>query len=68
MKRGWEGWTSTTFEPPGKSEQMMNLSTKLKNSTNRRRAASERRSLQRVLVRVDAGLRNELIEMHELSR
>ncbi len=51
-----------------KSEITMNLSTKMKDSTKRRRAAAERRSLQRVLHRLDAGLRDELIEMHELGR
>lgn len=46
----------------------MNVTTKLKFAKQRRRAAAERRSLQTVLHRADTGLRNELIDLYELSR
>lgn len=49
------------------SEKLMSLTAKLKVAQKRRNSAAERRSLQTVLRRTDNALRNELIDMYELS-
>lgn len=42
----------------------MTLTERLTNVRKRRRYAAEQRSFRTVLLKVDSGLRNELIEMH----